>query len=283
MQSTSLWPRLTILVADLLCLRPHGVKRSELCASQAGLPSSMQAGRLHLVTTQARAGAALPSGRQPRAELPFHLSEAKLHPPVVRPGIVARPSLVDRLTGAGLPTVISVVAPAGYGKTTLLAQWAGSRQPRLAWLSADHRDNDPTVLLTYLAVALDRVERISPTVFGALASPGSAQSVLQLLMSALASMRYPVSIVLDHAEAAPPIGNVSTRHHRTSSFPSQPGRKFAIASGTAVLPLPTARLRAEGGIIEVGPRELAMGPGEASSLLSGAGIELAGEESSRPW
>src|SRR4051794_29111408 len=91
---------------------------------------------------------------------PFQLLESKLHAAEVRPGMVARTVLIDRLIGAGVPAVISVVAPAGYGKTTLLAQWAQSKQPRLAWLSADHGDNDPTVLLTYLAEALDRVEQI---------------------------------------------------------------------------------------------------------------------------
>ena len=62
--------------------------------------------------------------RPDQAERPFQLSESKLHPPVARPGMVARTVLLDRLIGVGVPAVISVVAPAGYGKTTLLAQWA---------------------------------------------------------------------------------------------------------------------------------------------------------------
>ena len=90
----------------------------------------------------------------------FALSESKLRLPASRPGIVARPALIDRLSSVETPGVISVIAPAGYGKTTLLAQWAESWQPRVAWVSADHRDNDPAVLLTYLATALDRVEPI---------------------------------------------------------------------------------------------------------------------------
>ena len=79
---------------------------------------------------------------------PFVLSEAKLRRPAVRPGIVSRRALVDSLSSVDTAGVISVVAPAGYGKTTLLAQWAESRHPRVAWVSADHRDNDPAVLLT---------------------------------------------------------------------------------------------------------------------------------------
>ena len=73
----------------------------------------------------------------------------------------------------GTSPVISVVAPPGYGKTTLLAQWAERTQPRVGWVSADDHDNDPAVLLTYIAVALDRIEAIDPTVFRSLTSSGA--------------------------------------------------------------------------------------------------------------
>jgi hypothetical protein len=80
----------------------------------------------------------------------FALLESKLRRPAGRPGIVARATLVDRLNSVRTPRVISVVAPAGYGKTTLLAQWADNtagavgREPATAGRlgSADHRDND---------------------------------------------------------------------------------------------------------------------------------------------
>ena len=68
---------------------------------------------------------------------------------------------------------ISVVAPPGYGKTTLLAQWANARQSRVGWISADAHDNDPAVLLTYIAVALHRIERIDPAVFRSLTATGA--------------------------------------------------------------------------------------------------------------
>jgi LuxR family maltose regulon positive regulatory protein len=62
----------------------------------------------------------------------FALSESKLRPPASRPGIVGRPALVERLSSVDTPAVISIVAPAGYGKTTLLAQWAESWRQRVA-------------------------------------------------------------------------------------------------------------------------------------------------------
>ena len=79
----------------------------------------------------------------------MELVESKLHPPPARPGIVARIGLVERLVASDGVPVVCVVAPAGYGKTTLLAQWAQHTVHRVGWVSLDQRDNDPAVLLTY--------------------------------------------------------------------------------------------------------------------------------------
>jgi len=98
--------------------------------------------------------------------------ESKLRPPSARPGIVPRTVLVDRLLASGGMPVVSVVAPPGYGKTTLLAQWAERADGRVAWVNVDRRDNDPAVLLTYIAAGLDRIEPIDPAAFRALCSPG---------------------------------------------------------------------------------------------------------------
>ena len=64
--------------------------------------------------------------------------------------MVARTALLDRLVGYSEP-VISIVAPPGYGKSTLMAQWAERKGRRVAWVSVDRRDNDPVVLLTYIS------------------------------------------------------------------------------------------------------------------------------------
>ena len=183
---------------------------------------------------------------------------------------MARPALVDRLSSVETPGVISVVAPAGYGKTTLLAQWAESWQPRVAWVSADHRDNDPAVLLTYLATALDRVEPITPAVLRTLAFTGAAITVVPLLASAIASMRQPVALVLDDAEAITNPECIDTITELALSFPA--GSRFAIASRDTVS-LPAARLRAHGGIVEIGADDLAMSDREAAALLGGAGVD----------
>jgi LuxR family maltose regulon positive regulatory protein len=101
----------------------------------------------------------------------FELVESKLLPPSPRPGVVPRTALVERLLAADAVPIISVVAPAGYGKTTLLAQWAERKAPRVGWISVDQADNDPVALLTYIATAVDRVEPIDPGILRALAAP----------------------------------------------------------------------------------------------------------------
>ena len=85
------------------------------------------------------------------------LVASKLRRPLVRQGTVPRSSLIERLAqGDGRP-VVSVVAPSGYGKTTVLSQWAERNGQSFAWVSVDERDNDPKVLLTYVAEALDAI------------------------------------------------------------------------------------------------------------------------------
>ena len=208
--------------------------------------------------------------RIPRRQ-PFRLSDSKLQAPLSRPGIVARTSLLGRVNGAVAPTLICVVAPAGYGKTTLLAQWADSKRPRAAWLSADPHDNDPAVLLAYVAAAMDRVERIAPAVFRALAAPSPSETGLPMLASALRSMAEPIFLVLDHAEVITNRECLDIVTELSLSVPA--GSQLAIASRRE-LPLPAARLRAEGRILEVGASELAMDEEEASRLLREAGVDL---------
>jgi LuxR family maltose regulon positive regulatory protein len=179
------------------------------------------------------------------------------------------------MTAASAPRLILLVGPAGYGKTTVLAQWSQSKGARSAWLSADHRDNDPAVLLTYLAAVLDEVEEIDPAVFRALTPPSAPTAVLPLLVSVLQSIADPVFLVLDHAEAITNRECLDIIAEVALSVP--PGSQFAMASRSD-LPLPTARLRAEGAVLEIGVSELAMNQEEASLLLHAAGVDLPGDE-----
>jgi len=79
----------------------------------------------------------------------FDLIASKLRRPLTRPGTITRSLLIERLRRENSRPVVSVVAPAGYGKTTLLSQWAERNGQAFAWVSVDEKDNDPKVLLTY--------------------------------------------------------------------------------------------------------------------------------------
>ena len=211
------------------------------------------------------------SGRAHPAPRPgFELPPSKFEPPLSRPGIVSRKDLVDRLAVTRAP-VISVVAPPGYGKTILLAEWAERIRPRVAWVSCDDGDNDPVVLLSAIALAVDRVEAVDPAIFPALASSGAPVSAVPRLVSALGGARRPVTVVLDHVEAVTSKQCRDTIAEFAVRLPAD--WQLALASRTQV-PLPTARLRAQGGIFEITATDLAMGPLEAAALLKGAGADV---------
>ena len=125
---------------------------------------------------------------------------SKLHRPSGRPGTVRRSLLIERLARGDPRPVVRVVAPAGYGKTTLPAQWAERNGQAFAWVSLDERDNDPRVLLTYLARSAERGRADPGRVIDALASPGSSvpDAIVPALGFGFSSMTSPVVLVLDN-------------------------------------------------------------------------------------
>ena len=217
------------------------------------------------------------SDRRWRGRPSFALVESKLRAPWVRPGIVARAGLVERLLATASVPLVCVVAPAGYGKTTLLAQWGRAKGDRVGWVSVDARDNDPVVLLTYLAVALERIEPIDPEVFRALASPGVSvlTAAVPRLVTAVAAMSEPVALVLDQVESLDDQRCLDAVAELALALPA--GSQLALATRRPPA-LPVAVLRAGGRVVEVGATELAMDEREATALLEAAGIRPSNPE-----
>ena len=210
------------------------------------------------------------------AEVPYDLVEVKLAAPLPRPGTVAKADVIARLCTSTLPFV-TVVAPAGYGKTTLLARWADADPRPFAWVALDGRDDDAVVFLRYLAAAIHGVEPLPAEVFDALSGPGgrvgryaSRASVVRWLRS-----RAQLVLVLDDLHA---VANPSCLDVLTELFRYVPeGSQIAIASREEP-PLPLARWRAQGSVHEIGVADLRLDEEEAESLLEAAGVELdAGE------
>ena len=177
---------------------------------RATLAQETGGNRANLSTGARQSGGRPDSARQRRARPgrvaaappsapPFELLESKLLPPQGPTATVSRAELISSLEGSGAPRLVLLSAGPGWGKTTLLAQWASRSQRPFAWVSVDERDNDPIVLLTYVAVALDRVSRLDPSVFDSLALAGVSVkgTVVPRLGAALAKMSEQCVLVLD--------------------------------------------------------------------------------------
>ena len=116
-------------------------------------------------------------------------AEPKLFPHLGARPLVCRAALLDLLESSSHAAVVAVLAPPGYGKTTLLAQWADHDPRPFGWLTIDPHDNDPAVLLRNLAVTLDRIEPLDRELLEALTAPAGtvADAVLPQLGSALSA------------------------------------------------------------------------------------------------
>jgi LuxR family maltose regulon positive regulatory protein len=218
-----------------------------------------------------------PIQAQRTARAGFDLMASKLRRPVVRPGTVPRWSLIDRLSRDDLRPIVSVVAPSGYGKTTLLSQWAGRSGQSFAWVSLDERDNDPKVLLSYVAAALNAVQPVGERVFEALASPVSSVpgSVVPRLGSAFWSMTVPVVLVVDDVHL---LHNTECRDALSVLADHVPAGSRLVLAGRDEPPLRIARLRAEGRLLEIGPGDLSLSREDAAALLRAAEVTLGGDE-----
>jgi LuxR family transcriptional regulator, maltose regulon positive regulatory protein len=210
------------------------------------------------------------------AELPFDLVEVKLAAPVARAGTVAKADAIARLCTSTLPFA-TVVAPAGYGKTTLLAKWAEADPRPFAWVALDGRDDDAVVFLRYIAAAIHGVEPVPAEVFDALSGPGGSTWTNRVprVGSALGALETPVVLVLDDLHA---VGNPSCLDVLAALFEYVPaGSQIAVASREDPA-LPLARWRAHGLVHEIGVQDLRLDEQEAELLLDAAGVELDASE-----
>ena len=131
---------------------------------------------------------------------PDPLLEARLQIPHRHSGTVRRTRLLRQLRSVPSRPVVSIVAPPGYGKTSLLVQWATEEPRPVAWLTADDTDNDPVVLLSDLAAAIDRHEPLDPGTVRAIGSPSiSNHAVVGRLLAAMARHPVRIGIAIDDA------------------------------------------------------------------------------------
>ena len=168
----------------------------------------------------------------------FELLESKLRGPIPRRVAVPRKELVDRLISSREVPVVAVLAGPGYGKTTLIAQWADADERPFVWVSLDERDNDAVVFLTYTAAALDRLEPIPPAVFQGLSSAGAGIETVLVprLAAALSRMTVPLVLVFDDVHVLRNRACLDAMAMLVSSLPA--GSQIALAGRAATGPAP---------------------------------------------
>jgi LuxR family maltose regulon positive regulatory protein len=194
----------------------------------------------------------------------------------VRPGSVRRTGLVNRLRAERSLRLATVVATSGYGKTTLLAQWAARDERPFAWLSLDEHDNDPLILLRHLAAAFERVEPLAPSVVGALAASDASvwPEAAPKLAAAIAGLRIPFVLVLDDAHLLRPGDSADVVLALAGQVPEG---SMLVLAGREPPPLPIPRLRAAGRVLELGDSQLALSRRESLLLVRNAGLEVEDE------
>jgi LuxR family transcriptional regulator, maltose regulon positive regulatory protein len=204
---------------------------------------------------------------------PFDLDEVKLAAPLTRRGTVAKLDVIGRLRAASVPCV-TVVAPAGYGKTTFLAHLAEVDPRPFAWVSLDGRDDqDAVVLLRYVAAAIHQVEPLPPGVFDALSGPGASAWAMRVphVTSALAALEGPLVLALDDLHV---VSNPSCLDVLAALVQSVPAGSQIVIASRVEPPLPLARWRAQGRLHEVGVPDLRLDEREAALLLDAAGVDV---------
>jgi LuxR family maltose regulon positive regulatory protein len=206
----------------------------------------------------------------------YDLLEAKLGAPVVRPGSVSRAALVNRLRASHAASVVTVSAPAGYGKTTLLAQWSERDERRFAWVSYDDDDNDPLIFTRYVAASLARVQYVDEAVFDALRTRRSltAHGVARLA-SAFRSAPTPVVLVVDDVHV---LRSRECLKVVAALVQHVPDGSALVLCGRTLPRLAFARLRAMGCLFALERRDLELSGRETERLVRSVGAELAPAE-----
>ncbi|MPY92098.1 MAG: hypothetical protein GEV08_03240, partial [Acidimicrobiia bacterium] len=206
----------------------------------------------------------------------FTYPDTKLSPPPRRSTFISRVDLIGPLADGGEDLVL-VAAPAGYGKSTLLAEWVAAESRPSVWLSLDVADNDPVVLLTNLAIALSAVEPVNTTLVSTLwrANPKAMTAGLPRFGRALAGRRTPFVLVLDdtHVLVSPEALDVLA-----VLVAEVPTGSTLVLSGRALPPLPFGRLRPRSSTLRLGAADLAFSDTEASDMLDLLEVHLAGSE-----
>jgi len=196
------------------------------------------------------------------------LIRTKLRLPFTRPGLVSRPRLQDQIAQGLRGPLTLITAPAGFGKTTLVASCAASCGMPVAWLSLDQHDNQPGRFLTYLIAALQAADqRIGSEAAQLMAGIQQAlpEAVLTSLINDFDSANTHMALVLDDYQliSSPAV------HEQVAFLLAHCPLTFHLLIATrSDPPLPLARLRARGQTVELRAADLRFTAEEAAQFLN---------------
>ena len=199
------------------------------------------------------------------------LLKSKYRVPGRGPNAVTRPRLTQRLSAASRAALTVVAAPAGFGKTTLLTDWLAAlppSTPSVAWLSLDRRDNDPSLFWTYVVTAMrTAVDGLGSDALQLLSSSSpSTEAALAALLNDLGGRPEDLLLILDdyHLIEAPDVheGMTFLLEHR-------PPQLHVVLATRTDPPLPLARMRARGQLVEVRAADLRFTVEESAAYLNG--------------
>src|SRR5437588_1426780 len=214
--------------------------------------------------------------------MPTPILATKLYIPRLRPNVVSRPRLIERLN-EGLHRKLTLIsAPAGFGKTTLVSEWVEGIERASAWLSLDEGENDPARFLAYLVAALQTIAAtIGEGVLGMLQSsqPPPPEAILTALLNEITTLPDHFVLVLDdyHVIDAKPVD-----HALTLLLEHLPPHLHLVIATREDPALPLARLRVGGQLTEVRAVDLRFTPSEAAAFLNQVmGLDLSAEDIAR--
>jgi LuxR family transcriptional regulator, maltose regulon positive regulatory protein len=194
----------------------------------------------------------------------------KLYVPSVRPNYVPRPVLSDRLNAGTKGKLTLISAPAGFGKTSLLAAWLQQSEMPVAWVSLDPDDNEPLRFLDYLLGALQTVDKdFGKTASGFLKSshPSPLRAAMIGLLNEFAALSREFVIVFDDYHV---IHERAIHEAVAYLLEHLPYQAHVMISSRNDPPFPLSRLRARGELSEIRVSDLRFGIDDATAFLNGS-------------
>lgn len=241
-------------------------------------PEAIAARRLSADLTDDTIGRCLACGAPGEKRVSAPLLKTKLYVPPTRSELVSRPRLIERIDeGIARDRRLTLIsAPAGFGKTTLLSEWAARCPWPVGWVSLDEGDNDPVRFWAYVVAALRSAAIEVDDVAAPLTQtpgPPSAETALVPLLNQLTEVVGPFVLVLDDYHTI----DAGSVHQCLSFLLDNPPPDMHLILATRVdPPLPVARLRARGQLTELYEADLRFTPQEATQFLNQVmGLDLA--------